>query len=179
MAAVSPNMCRRAKVMREARSWAFWIGLALVLRTFVVSAYHIPSESMQPTVLVGDRIFANRVIYALRAPKAGEVVVFDHPRDHGVDLIKRVVAVGGDRIEGRGGQVWVNGTPRGPSSDFAPLTVPKDNLFVMGDNRDHSSDSRIWGFVPIGLVKARAEVVWWSSGEGDGIRLRRLFHVIH
>lgn len=168
----------RAKLMREARSWGKVLIAVLLFRAYVAQAYHIPSESMVPTLEVGDKIFVNRVVYAYRAPERGEVIVFDHPRDHGVDMIKRVVAVAGDSVEGRDGQVWVNGAAKGPSDTFGALTVPKGNLFMMGDNRGNSSDSRVWGFVPVGLVKGRAEVVWWSSGEPDGIRLRRLFHLI-
>jgi signal peptidase I len=170
----APPPSRRAKLLREARSFGLWIGIALLFRGFVAQAYYIPSESMQPTLEVGDRIYVNKLLYDFRPPERGEIVVFDHPQEHGTDLIKRVVGVAGDRVEGRAGQVWVNGSPTGPSSDFLPLTVPRDNLFVMGDNRGNSSDSRYWGFVPVGLVRGRAEVIWWN-----GNSLRRAFHLIH
>ncbi len=164
---------RRARIAREARSFGKLLLFVLLFRGFVAQAYYIPSESMQPTLEVGDRIFVNKLVYAFRAPRRGEVVVFDHPREHGTDLIKRVVAVAGDRVEGKGGKLWVNGVPAGPSDDFAPLRVPPDNLFVMGDNRGNSADSRVWGFLPRGLVRGRAEVVWWN-----GNMLRRAFHLI-
>ncbi len=156
---------RRERVRREARSLAKVLGAVLLFRAFVAQAYYIPSESMTPTLAVGDRIFVDRVSYRLRAPARGEVVVFDHPRQHGTDLVKRVVAVGGDRVEGKDGTVWVNGRASGASSDFPALEVPADNLFVMGDNRDNSSDSRVWGLVPLGLVEGRARLVWWSGAE--------------
>jgi len=164
---------RRTRIKREAASWARWIGVALLFRAFVAQAYFIPSESMQPTLEVGDRIFVNRLVYRFWKPERGEVVVFDHPREHGTALIKRVVAVGGDRVEGHDGRVWVNGVPGGESFDFAAVEVPADDLFVMGDNRGNSSDSRYWGFVPLGLLEGRAMLVWWN-----GNNLQRAFHLI-
>lgn len=159
------ELSRRARFRKEATSYARLIGVVLLFRAFVAQAYVIPSGSMEPTLQVGDHIYVNRIVYKFDRPAHGEVVVFDHPREHGKDLIKRVVATGGDLVEGRGGQVWVNGAPRGASFDFAPLEVPPDNLFVMGDNRGNSSDSRFWGFVPIGLVAGRAMFVWWNTDE--------------
>lgn len=154
---------RSSKIRREAAAFGKIIGLALVFRAFVAQAYVIPSESMLPTLEIGDHVYVNRLAYKVTGPARGEIVVFDHPREHGTDLIKRVVAVGGDRVEGRDGKVWVNGVAGGPSSDFEPTEVPHDNLFVMGDNRGNSSDSRYWGYVPVGLVAGRAFVVWWNG----------------
>jgi signal peptidase I len=168
-----PKPSRRARLRREAASIARWVGAALLFRAFVAQAYYIPSESMQPTLDVGDHIYINRLVYRFWKPVRGEVVVFDHPHEHGTDLIKRVVAVGGDKVEGRDGKVWVNGVAGGESTDFGPLEVPPDNLFVMGDNRGNSSDSRYWGFVPLGLVQGRAMFIWWN-----GNSLRRAFHLI-
>ncbi len=154
---------RRVKIRKEAASLAKIVGLALLFRAFVAQAYVIPSESMVPTLEVGDHIYVNRLAYRSTPPARGDIVVFDHPQNHGTDLIKRVVAIGGDRVEGHDGKVWVNGEPGGPSSNFDVVDVPKDNLFVMGDNRGNSSDSRYWGFVPQGLVAGKAFVVWWNA----------------
>jgi signal peptidase I len=154
---------RLVRVRREARSLATLVALALLFRAFVAQAYYIPSESMRPTLEVGDHIFINRLAYLGHGPTPGDVVVFDHPQKHGTDLIKRVVATGGDTIDGHGGRVWVNGVDRGESFDFDSRTVPPDNLFVMGDNRGNSSDSRFWGTVPLGLVEGRAFVIWWNG----------------
>jgi signal peptidase I len=167
------DQTRRARIKREAASWGKIIGAALLFRAFVAQAYYIPSESMQPTLEVGDRIFVNRLVYRFWNPARGEVIVFDHPREHGTSLIKRVVAVAGDRVEGRDGRVWVNGVAGGESSEFPAVQVPQDNLFVMGDNRGNSSDSRYWGFVPLGLVEGRASIIWWN-----GNSLQRVFHLI-
>ncbi|HEY2747203.1 MAG TPA: signal peptidase I, partial [Polyangia bacterium] len=196
--------------------------VALCLRSFVVEAYQIPSGSMIPTLQIGDHIFVNKLIYGVRIPfteiklathyrqpRRGEIIVFTHPVGHDEDLIKRVVAVGGDQIEVRDNVVYVNGVasarrdqgsahfwdyneqtsqwfegdaeayatkigpasfttlqfPRQPPSNYGPVKVPADKLFVMGDNRDNSADSRFWGFVPLNLVRGRAMVVWWSHGE--------------
>ena len=154
---------RRVKIRKEAASLAKIVGLALLFRAFVAQAYVIPSESMVPTLEVGDHVYVNRLAYSGTPPARGDIVVFDHPQNHGTDLIKRVVAIGGDQVEGHDGKVWVNGQSGGPSSDFDALLVPKDNLFEMGDNRGNSSDSRYWGSVPQGLVAGKAFVVWWNG----------------
>jgi signal peptidase I len=211
------------------------IFVALLLRSFVVEAYQIPSGSMIPTLQVGDHIFVNKLIYGLRLPftdfkigthfrppRRGEIIVFSHPRPPHDDLIKRVVAVGGDVVEMRGNVVRVNGvatarTPEGllhyfdfdessdrwverdgnafgerigraafttlqdpaqPPRSFGPVRVPDGELFVLGDNRDNSSDSRYWGFVPLDLVRGRAMVVFFSRGQPEGVRLGRVGHLI-
>ena len=162
------------KLRREALALGKFVGVVLVFRAFVAQAYVIPSGSMTPTLAVGDRIFVNRLAYVSHAPRPGDIVVFDHPQKHGMDLVKRVVAVAGDRVEGRDGRVWVNGEARGPSYDFEAAQVPPTNLFVMGDNRDNSSDSRVWGTVPEGLVAGRAFVVWLNLREPS-----RSMHLLH
>ncbi|MDB4969920.1 MAG: signal peptidase [Myxococcales bacterium] len=209
--------------------------IALLLRSFVVEAYQIPSGSMIPTLQVGDHIWVNKMIYGLRIPftevklathwrepKRGEIVVFTHPRERDKDLIKRVVGVGGDVVELSNNVLTVNGVALAHRHDgamhyfdfdegadqwferdatkyhdkvgqaefttlqdpllaprtFGPVRVPEGQLFVMGDNRDNSSDSRYWGFVPLNLVRGRAMVVWWSRGEPEGVRFRRFGHLI-
>jgi signal peptidase I len=223
----------------QARQYVESIGavvfVALVLRSLVVEAYQIPSGSMIPTLDVGDRIWVNKLIYGVRLPftaiklgthyrppRRGEIIVFEKPDEPDKDLIKRVVAVGGDTVEMRDNTVFVNGVPTvrvhdgvhhywdfreereewfegdadawrekigsanfvtfhdldGGRSVFAPRQVPPDSLFVMGDNRDNSNDSRYWGYVPLNLVRGKAMVVWWSSGQPEGIRLKRFGHLI-
>ena len=162
------------RVRREAVALGKIVAVVLVFRAFVAQAYVIPSGSMTPTLAVGDHVFVNRLAYVAHAPHAGDIVVFDHPQKHGTNLVKRVVAVAGDRIEGRDGQVWVNGKARGPSNDFAAAEVPPTNLFVMGDNRGNSSDSRVWGYLPEGLVAGRAFVVWLNLREPS-----RSMHLLH
>jgi len=209
--------------------------LALFLRTFVVEAFTIPSGSMIPTLQVGDDIFVAKAAYGIRlpftrralvmwsGPERGDVVVFSHPSD-GQDIIKRVIAVGGDTVMIREGVLHVNGRPvpseplPGPCTysdyaeterrwverpcdarverlghrvyvtytspgavqhDFGPVSVPKGELFMMGDHRDDSNDSRYYGTVPVDRVKGRALVVWWSRGGPAGVRWHRLGRPVH
>jgi len=183
--------------------------LALFIRTFVVQAFKIPSGSMKPTLLVGDHILVNKFIYGVklpfsditlipvRDPKRGDIVVFEFPEDPKKDFIKRVIAVAGDTVQIRNKKVYINDKPmddpygthldphsiRGearPRDNFGPVTVPANSLFVMGDNRDHSYDSRFWGFVNLPAVKGKAFIMYWSwDKENTGIRWRRLGRLIH
>jgi signal peptidase I len=165
--------------------------LALFVRTFIVQAFKIPSGSMLPTLQIGDHLLVSKFSYGVKlpvtgaelihrqGPAPGDVVVFRFPRDRSVDYIKRVVAIGGDTVEVRDKQVFVNGeqvvnphaqfTARdimssavGPRDNFGPVTVPEDKIFVMGDNRDNSYDSRFWGFVDLHDVLGKALIIYWS-----------------
>jgi len=183
--------------------------LALFIRTFIVQAFKIPSPSMEPTLLIGDHILVNKFVYGLsipftdgkilklRDPARDEVIVFKFPKNKKLDFIKRSVAVGGDTIEIRNKKLYVNGEvvedshavfrdnfPRGSllqgRDNFGPVTVPQGKIFVMGDNRDNSNDSRFWGFVDEDDVKGKAMFIYWSwdrgrkwprfSRMGDGIK---------
>ena len=165
--------------------------LALFIRTFIVQAFKIPSGSMKETLQIGDHILVNKFIYGIKLPylhinlipikdpQRGDIIVFEFPEDPDKDFIKRVVGVSGDTVEVRDKQVWVNGAlqqgafivnsdphifPRSlqPRDNFGPVTVPEHSLFVMGDNRDHSYDSRFWGFVDLKAVKGKAFMIYWS-----------------
>ena len=177
------------------------VSAALMSRTFFFQAYKIPAGSMEPTLLIGDHILVNKIVYGLRMPESivglkppgipygrylfqieavhrRDIVVFVFPPDRTKDFIKRVIGVGGDTVEVKGKAVYVNGqkldepyahyeegesgmsaTPR---DDFGPVTVPEGKLFVMGDNRDRSYDSRFWGFVDRSDVEGRALYIYWS-----------------
>ena len=173
----------------EAIAWALVI--TLFLRTFVIQAFRIPSESMADTLLVGDFLFVNKLEYGpkipfthirlpgLHPPRRGEVIVFQWPEDPSKDFIKRCVAVGGETVEIEHKQVFVDGVrlvepyvkheageePAGytPRDNFSPPTIPPGELFMMGDNRDNSNDSRFWGNVPMDLVKGRALFIYFST----------------
>jgi signal peptidase I len=158
----------------------------LGLRVFVAEASIVPTGSMEGTILVGDHLFLNKLLYGPEIPltgwrlpmfkgiRRGDIVVFRYPRDPDETFLKRVTAVGGDRVEIRDGRLYINSrgldepyavhrSPlRSSHEEMPPIVVPAGSLFVMGDNRDNSSDSREWGFVPVGNVIGEPMFVYWS-----------------
>jgi len=178
--------------------------LALFIRAFVIQAYKIPSGSMEPTLLVGDHILVNKFIYGVKVPfinktiiplcepKRVDIIVFVYPLDTKKDYIKRVIGVAGDTIEIKDKKVYVNGEPQAegyaifldnkilpaevqPRDNLGPTTVPENSLFVMGDNRDNSYDSRFWKFVDLKAVKGKAFILYWSwDKENFGVRWNRI-----
>jgi signal peptidase I len=167
------------------------IALALLVQAFIVKPYRIPSESMASTLQPGDRVLVNRVVYRLREPHRGDVLVFRYPEDRNVVFIKRIVGVPGDTLQVREGRLWVNGrlveepyvhrtagrrdptaasvpaagtTMREPWSLAHPYTVPAASYFVMGDNRMDSEDSRFWGTVPRADIIGEGFIVYWPFG---------------
>lgn len=195
-----------------ARSFFPVLLVVLLLRSFLVEPFQIPSGSMRPTLEVGDFILVNKFAYGLRLPvintkvvelgepERGDVMVFRFPEDPSVNFIKRVVGLPGDHIRYEDKQLYVNGepvpkhlleagpegepgellmeeqlggvthdiynNPRDPGPQVRELVVPEDHYFAMGDNRDHSNDSRYWGFVPEENVVGKAFAVWmhWDGG---------------
>jgi signal peptidase I len=168
---------RRRRARRKALEWPFLIVFAVVsaflIRQFVVQTFYIPSASMHETLIEGDRVLVNKVGYHLHDIHRGDVVVFRKPPNLNVsedDLIKRVVGLPGETVQGRGGTVYVNGAPLDEpyveplchgTGDFARVTVPPGTLWVMGDNRCNSSDSRVFGPIDQHLVVGRAFVLAW------------------
>lgn len=162
----------------EAKDWVISIVVAVVLaffiRQFIVELYIVDGPSMRPTLQSQERLVVNKFIYRFRAPEKGEVLVFRYPRDPGRDFIKRVIATPGDTIEIRSGHVFVNDqllnepyildTTR---SEYPKATVPEGTIFVMGDNRNNSEDSRFAdvGFVPYELIKGKAMMVFWPVSQ--------------
>ena len=162
---------------RETVETILWaLVLALILRTFVVQAFWIPSGSMVPTLLPGDRVLVAKFWYWFQEPKRGQIMVFKYPVDPQRDFVKRIVGLPGDVIEVRDGVVIVNGTslsePYVRNRDMftltestvfpkIPFTVPKDSFFVMGDNRPNSQDSRFWGFVPKQNIRGPVFFRYW------------------
>ncbi|MEW6388494.1 MAG: signal peptidase I [Thermodesulfobacteriota bacterium] len=165
--------------------------LALIIRTFVVQAFSIPSGSMMDTLLIGDYLFVNKLSYGIRnpltnkvwipigKPRRGDVVVFIYPQDPTKDYIKRVIAVPGDKVQIINKKVYINdkltelpqavfkdptilSARESPKDNLGPLVVPPDSYFVMGDNRDHSYDSRFWGFVPLDALRGKAFMIYFS-----------------
>ncbi len=190
-------------------SIVFALVLALFLTSFVVQAYKIPSGAMRPTLLVGDHILVNKFIYSVKIPfsditlipvkepKRGDIVVFIYPEDRSKDFIKRLIGVPGDTIEIRKKRIILNGLPYNdkhgvyvdnliipgavqPRDNFGPVRVPEGSFFVMGDNRDHSYDSRFWGFVDRRAIKGKAINVYWSwDRKLNSVRWDRIGKYIH
>ena len=184
------------------------IVLALFIRTFVIQAFKIPSGSMKNTLLIGDHILVNKFIYGVKVPflqttivpitnpKHEDIVVFKFPEDPSKDFIKRVIGVAGDVVEVRDKQVYVNSKLLNPDfgihtdsyifpasvqprDNFGPVVVPAHSLFVMGDNRDQSYDSRFWGFVDLKAVKGKALIIYWSWDKDNfGVRWNRIGHLL-
>ena len=165
--------------------------IALFIRTFVVQAFEIPSSSMEPTLLIGDYLLVNKFAYGIRIPytnskffqfkkpRRGDVIVFIFPLDRSKDFIKRVLGTEGEKVEIIHNKIYINDRliddPWGhfvtndfPRSylqrmeNFGPVVVPKDSLFVLGDNRDNSEDSRFWGFLNVNAVLGKALVMYFS-----------------
>lgn len=182
--------------------------LALFIRTFIVQAFKIPSGSMIKTLLIGDHILVNKFIFGprvdisdlvnfrlftLKKPERGDIVVFLAPQETNKDYIKRVIGLPGETIEVRDRRVLVNGVPIEeeayvffaspypvPALDnVGPLKVPEGHYFVMGDNRENSNDSRVWGTVPFELIKGKAILIYWSwNGPDFRVRWSRLGDLI-
>ena len=158
----------------EAKDWVISIVaavvMALLIRTFIVELYIVDGPSMRPTLQHEERLVVNKFIYKLRNPEKGEILIFKYPRDTSRDFIKRVIAVSGDTIEIKEGRVYVNDQMlkedyilEKTRTEYPKVTIPEGTVFVMGDNRNNSDDSRFAdvGFVPLDLIKGKAVVVFW------------------
>jgi signal peptidase I len=198
-AAVARARARSKSTLREyLEAIVLAVVLTIVIRGLVVQAFRIPTGSMEDTLLVGDFLFVNKMVYgseidiglggerffyyrfpAIREPRAGEVIVFRYPEDPSRDFIKRCVALAGQQVEIRDKVLYVDGKAReepyvvhkdpriiprerAPRDNFGPYVVPQGHLFMMGDNRDNSHDSRVWGALPRDLVKGKAMFIYWS-----------------
>ncbi|MFZ3170456.1 MAG: signal peptidase I [Carboxydocellales bacterium] len=143
--------------------------LAAVIRFFIFQPFYIPSGSMEPNLIPGDRIIANKFIYRFKEPARGDVMVFQFPKDPERDFIKRIIGLPGDMIEIRNSELFINNQlikepylPKGLRfSNFGPFTVPADAYFMMGDNRNNSDDSRFWGEMPKKYIRGKAVLVYW------------------
>jgi len=194
---------KKKSVFREyAEIIVLAVGLALFVRTFFVQAFRIPSESMEDTLLVGDFLFANKLVYGpklplvnvrlpgIRDPRPGDIIIFKYPNDPKIDYIKRCVAVAGQTVELIDDQLYVDGVLQEesyskyvfgsrPDRHFGPFTVPEGNCFMMGDNRDNSADSRAWGPLDQTLITGKAMFIYFSwNPRSHSIRFSRIGDLI-
>lgn len=182
----------RDKVRSEIKEWAESIIIALILalivRTFFIQAFKIPSGSMIPTFEIGDRIFVNKLVYgaripftdirlpALKAPQRGDIIIFVSPETPTKDFVKRLIAFEGETVEIKDGNIYINGKMLNGSiptqSNYYynqgnygkvgnPTTVPKGSYYALGDNSANSRDSRYWGFIPKKNLIGKAVFVYW------------------
>ncbi len=178
------------------------VALALFARTFFIQAFRIPSESMEDTLLVGDFLFANKLIYGpkipflnirlpgVRDPQPGDIIIFKYPHDQHTDYIKRCIAVAGQTVELKGQQLFIDGILQeelytqykdipGYNRRYGPFTVPEGHIFMMGDNRDNSADSRAWGPLPLDLVLGKAMFIYFSwNPKTHSVRFSRIGDII-
>ncbi|MGA1597899.1 MAG: signal peptidase I [bacterium] len=186
----------------------FALVVATVVRTYIVAPFKIPSGSMLPTIQIGDHIFASMWSYGFKVPFSqeklapqevlrGDIVIFPYPRDPSIDYIKRAIGLPGETIEVRNDQVFINGEPleepyayfdpqqrfqsraTAPVSFFGPVKIPEGKLFVMGDNRYNSADSRFWGFVDINTLMGKGQMIYWNHDPREslvsGYQIDRIF----
>jgi len=196
----------KSRLRQNVESLGLAVLVALVVRSSVVEAFWVPSGSMLPTIQIGDHLFVNKLAYGAHVPftsyelahwrplRRGDIIVFVSPVDRKIDLIKRVIAVGGDTVEVRNKRLYINGEavpdPHAaftdpkihtvvPRDNFGPVTVPAGKFFVMGDNRDQSYDSRFWGFADEHDVKGQATFIYWSwDSQAHWPRWDRLGHFL-
>ena len=168
----------KKSVGEEVKDWLVSIVAAIVvamlIRTFIVELYVVDGPSMRPTLQHDERLVVNKLVYYVRAPEKGEVVIFRYPRDPSRDFIKRVIATAGHTVEIKDGRVYVNDQLlvedyilEKTLTEYPKVTIPEGTIFVMGDNRNNSEDSRFSdvGFVPLDLVKGKAVFIFWPTDE--------------
>lgn len=192
----------RVTVRKPYHRWYFYVAISAVIfliNEFILppvlpdiksfKAYKFSSISMEPALLVGDRLVTDRKIYREEKPKRGDIVIFEFPKDPSKDFLKRVIGLEGEKVEITNNKVYINDKliddPWGyyessgqkkylkELENFGPVVVPKDSLFVLGDNRDNSMDSRIFGFVDLTKVKGKALYIYWAKNKSRiGMEIR-------
>jgi signal peptidase I len=152
--------------------------LALLVQQFIVKPFAIPSPSMEPTLVEGDRVLVNRMVYHFHPPRRGDVIVFHPPGRPGSDpFIKRVIGVGGDTVSVRGGVLFLNGVAQDEpyikeypiENDYPETAISAGYVWAMGDNRNNSGDSRVFGPVSLDAIMGEAFAVYWPLGRAGGL----------
>ncbi len=163
------------KIKENAQTVAIALLLALIIRLFIAEPRYIPSESMLPTLDLGDRLVIEKVSYHFSPPHPGDIIVFHPPKQlqmlgyqHEQAFIKRVIATSGQTVAVINGKVYIDQKPvvenyllESPQYELLPVKVPPNHVFVMGDNRNNSNDSHIWGFLPETEIVGRAMFRFW------------------
>jgi signal peptidase I len=159
----------RTSIIETLDACIFAAVLSLVIITFVVQAFYIPSGSMEPTLMVNDRILVAKFLYRFEPIARGDVIVFRYPLNPQRDFVKRVMGLPGERAQLKEGVVYVNGqrisekgyTIKADFGNYGPVTVPQGQFFVLGDNRNNSEDSRFFGYVPRDNIIGKAIFIYW------------------
>ncbi len=146
--------------------------LAVLIHTFIMQNFRIPSGSMEPTLQINDYIFASKLHYRFQEPERGDIIVFRYPKDPKRYFVKRLIAIGGETVAIRNSLLYIDGEqvpedylpPGLEFSDFGTIDVPEGYYFMLGDNRNNSSDSREWGFVPRNLIVGKEIFIYWPPG---------------
>lgn len=160
---------KKSPLMELLESLAIAVLLAVVIRMFILQPFFIPSGSMEPTLQIGDRIIVSKISYHFYEPERGDIVVFKYPLDPKRDFVKRLVGKSGETVAIRNSKLYINGQqvpenylPAGLKfNDFGPVKVPDGHYLMLGDNRNNSDDSRVWGPLPGDLVVGKAVLVYW------------------
>lgn len=200
------NRFIKNKLLREwIEAALFALIIAAIFRTWLYAPYRIPTGSMIHTIEIGDQLFVNQHAYGFKIPftqtklflssvQRGDIIVFPYPLNPKIDFIKRVIGMQGDKIELSGEKVYINGTLEvaeylyyDPAAVVIPenrtIIVPPGKLWVMGDNRRNSSDSRVWGFVDEISVKGKGTIIYWSHNPTHnlltGYRFDRIATLLH
>jgi signal peptidase I len=159
----------RSSIVETLDACIFAAVLSLVIITFIVQAFYIPSGSMEPTLMVNDRILVAKFLYRIEPVQRGDVIVFRYPLNPQRDFVKRVIGLPGDHVQLKEGVVYVDGrrvsekgyTIKPDFANYGPVTVPLHEYFVLGDNRNNSEDSRFFGYVPRANVIGKALFIYW------------------
>lgn len=158
----------RQHALEWVRDLGVALGLALLLRASVADAREVPTPSMVPTIVPGDRVMVERVVMHFTGLNRGDIVVFTPPVPSSDDYLKRVIGLPGDTVEVRAGKVYVNGAAlnepylqEAPRYKYPAVTVPEGKIFVLGDNRNDSFDSHSWGLLDLSSVHGRAWIRYW------------------
>lgn len=167
-----PEKKKKSPAREVLESIAIAVVLAVLIRMFIIQPFYIPSGSMEPNLQINDRIIVSKFTYHFWQPRRGDIVVFKYPLDPSRDFVKRLIAFGGETVAIRDGRLYINGRlqpePYLPvglrTADFGPVKVPPGHYWMMGDNRNNSDDSRIWGPLPKENVVGKAVFIYWPLG---------------